>query len=90
MLFQKDYWKMYNKELEKHALKYHIGAAVAGPDPYYDRNYAIKSLLARDQALRTGITVIATIVSILATVVNLSLVFFTHYSNIIGLTSNSG
>jgi hypothetical protein len=74
MLFQQDYWRMSDEELEKEAWSYHIGAAIAGPHPSFDRQYAITCLLARDQAMRTGITVVSTIVSVLMTVVNVGLV----------------
>ena len=75
MLLQKDYWRMSDKELEEEAWKFHIGAAIAGPDPSFDRQYAITCLLARDQAMRTGISVVSTIVSVLMAVLNLGLVF---------------
>ena len=66
---------MSTEQLEKEAMKYHIGAAVAGAAPSYNRQYAIQCLLARDQAMRTGINVVATIVSVVSALVNLGLVF---------------
>jgi hypothetical protein len=78
MFFQKDYWKMTDMQLEEVAIKYHIGAAVLGPSPYYDRKYAIDCLLARDQAMRTAVTVVATLVSIGSMVINLALLFVRH------------
>ena len=75
MLFQKDYWKMDDGELEKIALKHNIGAAVSGPDAGYDRDYAINRLVARDQALRVAVSSIGAIVSIVATLINLGMLF---------------
>ena len=70
MLFQEDYWAMDGKELEKRALKFHIAAGTQGG---YDRKYAIECLLARDQAMRTSLTVVATIVSVGSAIMNILL-----------------
>lgn len=71
MLFQKDYWAMDTADLETVARKFHIGAAVAGPNPYYDRKYAIDCLLARDSAMRTSLTILATLTSLMLTAINI-------------------
>ena len=71
MFFQKDYWSRDDKELEKVALKHGIGAGTSTQG--YDRQYAISCLLARDQARKAGITIIATLLSLLATAVNVAI-----------------
>jgi hypothetical protein len=68
MFFQRNYWKLNDQELERLALKYHIGA---GTPSGYDRNYATTCLVGMDTAKRTTITSIAAIVSIAATIFNL-------------------
>ena len=71
MLFQRDYWAMNDADLEKVALKHGIGAGTSLQG--YDRQYAISRLLTRNQARKAGITIVATLLSILATSVNIAI-----------------
>ena len=74
-LFQKDYWSIDDEELVKLAQQYHIPdltrAGKGGETWAVDREGIIQSLLSRDNALRTNVSLIAMWISPLATILNI-------------------
>ena len=75
MIFQKDYWKMRNEELELLAAKYKIPSMVrAGKDGEswsLDRGSIITNLASRDTALRTNWAIVISLVSLALSIVSL-------------------
>lgn len=75
-MFQKDYWKMDDKELEALAEKYHIPPTTLYEDDpdsdwYVDRDRIINALLVRDNALRTKWTIAISILALLVSITSL-------------------
>lgn len=69
-MFQKDYWQMLDEQLTELCAKYHIDCFVPATIGYkFDRHKAITGLLVRDNALRTKVT---TVLSILALVLSIA------------------
>lgn len=64
---------------QKVALRHHISAGTGTQG--YDRGYAIKALVAKDDAIRIGINVSLTVVSVAATLVNVWITVFGKLSN---------
>ena len=73
-MLQKDYWSMTNRELELIAEKYHIPPMSLPPGDanwghaYIDRDRIIGILVAKDNALRTKLTTILSIVAVLVSI----------------------
>ena len=73
-MFQKDYWRMSDRELELIAEKYHIPPMSLPPgdanfgDAFVDRDRIIGILVARDNALRTKLTTVLSIVALLLSI----------------------
>lgn len=75
-MFQKDYWSMKDEELAEVARKYHI-PPMALPhgtndwaEAYVDHDRIIKILVDRDNALRTKVTTVLSIVALLPSFVS--------------------
>jgi hypothetical protein len=68
MIFQKDYWKMSDSNLERMANKYKIPpwgrAGKEGEHWFVDREHIITTLLNRDTALRTNWAIMMSLVSL--------------------------
>ena len=69
MIFQKDYWKMEDKDLERLASKYKIQTSVERNQGgirwlVEDRERIITTLINRDTALRTNWAIVMSIVSL--------------------------
>lgn len=80
MMFQKDYWKQTDKNLKKLAEKLGIptshNKAVEKISVGFDREYVINKLLLRDNALRTRITVVLSLLALAISVASLCLSYF--------------
>ena len=66
-MFQTDYWKKSDEELQSLAGKYHIEtqSGIYNDSIYvFDRQRTIDGLLVRDNALRTKLTIILSIAAI--------------------------
>ena len=68
-MFQRDYWRLDDKELERLAHRNHIPplsrAGEEGQHGYIDRDRIIDALLTRDNALRTKATTVLSILALL-------------------------
>ena len=67
-MFQKDYWKMPDKELLQRARKFNIQCTKGAMDHIFDREKAINELLLRDNAVRTRLTVVISILAFIFSV----------------------
>ncbi len=81
-LFQKDYWSMKDRELDIIATKYNVPSMSLTPGDgnwghaYVDRDRIIGILVARDNALRTKLTTVLSILAILLSIVAFIKSFF--------------
>jgi hypothetical protein len=65
-MFQKDYWRMPDEEIKRIATKCHIDSSSKGTLGYrFDREKTIDRLLIRDNALRTKVTTVLSILALL-------------------------
>jgi hypothetical protein len=71
-MFQRDYWKMTDGELEAIATSHHIPplgrAGNEGEHWFVDRDRIISQLLTRDAALRTTLTTVISIVALILSI----------------------
>jgi hypothetical protein len=75
-MFQKDYWRMPEKELTKLAEANNIPpTSLYKDDPdsdfYFDRDRVINALLVRDNALRTKWTIALSVLALLVSITSL-------------------
>jgi len=81
-LFQQDYWSMKDKELDVIATKYNIPSMSLPPGDtnwahaYVDRDRIIGILVARDNALRTKLTTVLSILALVLSVIAFTKSFF--------------
>lgn len=77
VMFQRDYWKMSDGDLEALANKHHIPpwgrAGKEGEHWFVDRDRIIAQLLVRDAALRTTLTTIISLVALVISIVSLTI-----------------
>ena len=80
LMFQKDYWRRTDMELRAFAQKHNIptshNEAVKTISVGFDREYVISKLLLRDNALRTRITVILSVLALAISIASLCLTYF--------------
>jgi hypothetical protein len=79
-MFQKDYWKMDDTEIERLAMAHNIPPISRAGEHlehwYVDRDRIIPILVARDTALRTNITFIFATIAILLSIASFIKSFF--------------
>ncbi len=76
MIFQRDYWKMEDRDLERLASKYGIQTSVEKSQGgvhwlVLDRDRIISTLISRDTALRANWAIIMSILSLCLSVISL-------------------
>ncbi len=79
-MFQRDYWKLSDAELQALADKYKLSSHSTlydGAIGYFDRDKVISGLLLRDSALRTKLTVVLSILAFLISIAAFVKSFFT-------------
>ena len=79
-MFQKDYWKKEDKELkalaEKRGIPTSQHKAAERISVGFDREYVINKLLLRDNALRTRITVVLSVLALVISIASLCVTYF--------------
>jgi hypothetical protein len=77
MIFQKDYWKLKDTDLELSASKYNIPAIIRagkrGDQWSIDRGNIITALVGRDAAIRTNWAIIMLLVSLVLSIISLAM-----------------
>jgi hypothetical protein len=77
MIFQRDYWKLKDTDLELLASKYNIPAIIRagkGGDQWsVDRGNIITALVGRDSAIRTNWAIIMSLVSLVLSIISLAM-----------------